>query len=69
MTKRQAKALLAAQRRINGALDSVLKTLDSRDREYAEAYWAGSIRSTINGRGYGSAPVGRAAELLETTVA
>lgn len=64
MTKRQAYALLRAQRVINRTLDACKRTMDEQEKEHAEAYWMGQIRRAIGGSGYASAPVDRAEELL-----
>lgn len=67
MTKAQAKAILQCQRAINRALDTCVSRLDAKDRDHAEAYWIGHIRSSINGFAYGSAPIARCEETLNET--
>lgn len=64
MTKTNARAFVQCHNAIERALDACLSKLSEREREYAEAYWAGHIRGAIN-NAYGSMPYHRALETLD----
>lgn len=66
MNKRQAHTLLRLQRVVNRAVDSALRAYppNSPDRLNAEAYWAGHLKSIVNGQGYGSCPIMQAEDKI-----
>ncbi len=65
MTKREARAILAFQRRINTACDAVEGALTGNELASAQSYWLAHIRASANGTCYGSAPIVRAEEIAE----
>ena len=66
MNKRQARAVLRMQATVLKAVDKCLEALDERERTYAESYWASHMRSIVNGTGYGSVPIARALDVIES---
>jgi hypothetical protein len=69
MTKSNAKAILACRKAILKALDDCAERLHEPDRTQFDAYWGAHIRSTMEGYGYGSAPIALATETLKRKVA
>jgi hypothetical protein len=64
MTKSEARAVFARQRRILAALEACLPKLSEHERVYAEAYWAASIRGYVQGTAYGGMPIWEAEKAL-----
>jgi hypothetical protein len=65
MTKTNARAILAARRAILKALDTCASRLTGDDKVYFDAYWGAHVRSYVEGRGYGTAPIDQALEVTE----
>jgi hypothetical protein len=59
MTKKEAKAILAMQKKINAAINSCLAQLEE-EKSYAVNYWGPTLQSTVNGCGFGACPIARA---------
>lgn len=64
MTKTNARAVLSAQRRINGILDGLRNKLTGDDLAYFENYWGSGISDSMNSDRYGCAPITRAEQTL-----
>lgn len=65
LTKREARAILACQRKICNAILVVRGQLKPQNLEYAEAYWLAHLVSIISGNSYGSMPISHAVDVLE----
>jgi hypothetical protein len=65
MTKKSARAYITCHRAVHRAMTACLDKLTKQEREYALAYWAVHIASSLgDSQAYGSMPVVKARELL-----
>jgi hypothetical protein len=65
MTKKEARAILACKKRIEGAIAMVKIQLTTPDeRSNCENYWGGNILHIMQGGSYGAAPISRAEDIL-----
>lgn len=65
MTKVEARAILKCQEEIHRSISKCMAALKGDTLTYADAYWCAHILSAIDGRGYGSAPIGTATAMIE----
>lgn len=64
MTKREAKAILRARKRILAALVDCQAVLKGDELLQFQSYWGAHIRNAMEGQGYGSALIYRAEMIL-----
>lgn len=65
MLKKEARALLAAQRKIYKALEVLEQNLSMAELQYAEGYYLTSTRNIWSGSAFGGPPIARAEEILD----
>lgn len=65
LTKKEANAVLSAQRKIRKACSILRARLSPRELQYADAYYVSATENIWRGTSHGSAPIEQALQVTE----